>query len=114
MAKVRRFLRTIVYVPSLGYSSYITMNTVQNIQEVVAKYYNISLADLLGVKRSPEFSHPRMMAMYLCRAYLHMSFPAIGRHFHRDHTTAMHAVLKILSHPKFKDDMKKLDEKFGG
>lgn len=90
------------------------MNTVDHIQQVVAEHFDIPLFQLTGKKRDPEFSHPRMVAMYLCRAYLHLSFPAIGRHFNRDHTTVMHAVTKVLEHPKFKEDMRVLNKKFGG
>lgn len=89
------------------------MNTVDNIQKVVAKHFDIELEDLLGKRRDPEFSHPRMIAMYLCRAYLKLSFPAIGRHFDRDHTTVIHAVTRVLEHPNFKEIMGELNKKFG-
>lgn len=51
-------------------------------------------------KRRP-IAHARMLAMYLLREMKrdngipHYSYPAIGRAFGKDHTTAMHACRKI-------------------
>ncbi len=38
---------------------------------------------------------PRMIAMYLVREHIGMSYPIIGYHFRRDHTTVMHGVRKV-------------------
>ena len=66
------------------------------IQDVVAKYYNISVNDLKGQKRSADVTFPRQIAMYLCRNVAQMSMPQIGRDFgNRDHSTVMHACDKI-------------------
>ena len=66
------------------------------IQDVVAKYYNISVNDLKGQKRSNDVTFPRQIAMYLCRNVAQMSMPQIGRDFgNRDHSTVMHACDKI-------------------
>lgn len=50
---------------------------------------------LSGPRRNAGCVRPRHSAMYRCRRELGMSYPAIGRVFHRDHTTVMHAVEKI-------------------
>lgn len=66
------------------------------IQEVVAKYFNITKRDLKGSKRSNDVAYPRQIAMYLCREIAQMSFPKIGEDFgKRDHTTVMHGYNKI-------------------
>ena len=66
------------------------------IQDVVAKYYNISVNDLKGQKRSADVTFPRQIAMYLCRNVAQMSMPQIGRDFgNRDHSTVMYACDKI-------------------
>ena len=66
------------------------------IQEVVAKYFNISVKDLKGSKRSNDIAYPRQIAMFLCRDVAQMSFPKIGEDFgKRDHTTVMHGYSKI-------------------
>lgn len=70
--------------------------TVEEIQKKVADYYQIRLLDLRSAKRARQFSHPRQIAMYLCKQLTKHSFPEIGKQFgDRDHTTVMHAVRKI-------------------
>ncbi len=66
------------------------------IQDIIAKYFNISVNDLKGQKRSNDVTFPRQIAMYLCRNVAQMSMPQIGRDFgNRDHSTVMHACTKI-------------------
>lgn len=66
------------------------------ILNVVASYYDLSLDDLVGDSRKKELVFPRQISMYLMREELKSSFPNIGQEIGgRDHTTAMHAVLKI-------------------
>ena len=66
------------------------------IQEVVAKFFNIEINDLISSKKSKDITYPRQIAMYLCREIANLSFPQIGEDFGgRDHTTAMHAYNKI-------------------
>ncbi|MEO5349457.1 MAG: chromosomal replication initiator protein DnaA [Magnetococcus sp. YQC-3] len=69
---------------------------VEDIQKKVSEYYQIRPVDLRSAKRARQFSHPRQIAMYLCKQLTKHSFPEIGRLFgDRDHTTVMHAVRKI-------------------
>lgn len=68
----------------------------KQIIERTAKYFAISLDDLLGPKRDKEIVVPRQVAMYILRSELHLSFPKIARELGRkDHTTAIHSVEKI-------------------
>jgi len=70
--------------------------TIELIQEVVAKYFNVKVEDLKAAKRSADISHPRQIAMYLCREVGNLSLPKIGYDFgKRDHTTVIHACNKI-------------------
>ncbi|MEO5371310.1 MAG: chromosomal replication initiator protein DnaA [Magnetococcus sp. DMHC-1] len=70
--------------------------TVDHIQKTVANYYKIRLADLLSDRRTRMYSHPRQVAMYLCKQLTSHSYPQIGQHFgDRDHTTVLHAVKTI-------------------
>jgi chromosomal replication initiator protein len=70
--------------------------SVQTIQNEVSKYYNISIEDLKGIKRSQNIVYPRQIAMYLSRELTDMSLPRIGAEFGgRDHTTVIHANAKI-------------------
>lgn len=64
--------------------------------ERTARYYQISVEDILGPKRDKDIVVPRQVAMYLLRNELHLSFPKIARELGRkDHTTAIHSVEKI-------------------
>lgn len=66
------------------------------IMEVVASFYRVPVAGLIGKTRYKEITHARHVAMWLCRRRLDVSFPDIGRAFGlRDHTTVMSAVRKI-------------------
>lgn len=68
----------------------------ENIRDLVAEYYGLSVKDLIGKKRARNIARPRQMAMALVRELTQDSFPEIGQVFGgRDHTTVMHACEKI-------------------
>jgi len=69
---------------------------IEDIQRLVAKFYQISKADLLSERRNRTVVLPRQIAMYLAKTLTMRSLPEIGRRFGgRDHTTVLHAVRKI-------------------
>ena len=69
---------------------------IENIQQAVASYYKIRVADILSKKRHQQISRPRQLAMVLTRELTTMSLPEIGDRFGgRDHTTVLHACRKI-------------------
>jgi len=69
---------------------------------------------LLGTDRHRSIAFARHLAMYVIRRDLDRSYPEIGTIFgHRDHTSAMHGVRRILdmlSHIDTGDDVAKLVE----
>jgi len=70
--------------------------TVENIQKTVADYYKLKISDMVGKKRSRNFSKPRQIAMALTRELTNLSYPEIGNYFGgRHHTTVMHACEEI-------------------
>lgn len=70
--------------------------TIENIQKIVADYYNIKVADIHSKRRPANIALPRQIAMYLTRQLTQHSLPEIGANFGgRDHATVMHAVRKI-------------------
>ena len=70
--------------------------SIEYIQDVVAKYFNISIEDLKGSRRSSDVVFPRQIAMYLCKNVAQISYPKIGQAFgKRDHSTIMHGYKKI-------------------
>lgn len=90
--------------------------TPRQIINLVAEFYDIKLDDLLGECRKKELSLPRQIVMFLMREELKSSYPAIGQEIgNRDHTTAMHACLKITaaidSDEKINQDIKLLRER---
>lgn len=81
------------------------------IQEVIAKYFNISQRDIKSSKRSNDIAYPRQIAMFLCRDLANMPFTKIGNTFgKRDHTTVMHACSKIESEIKSNSNTKQIVE----
>ncbi|MEG0552554.1 MAG: chromosomal replication initiator protein DnaA, partial [Carnobacterium sp.] len=70
--------------------------SILDIQNVVSKYYQISLTDLKGKKRVKAIVLPRQIAMFLSRELTSNSLPKIGAEFGgKDHTTVIHAYEKI-------------------
>jgi chromosomal replication initiator protein len=72
--------------------------TIQQIQKVVASTYKLTSEELVSKNNARQISHPRQVAMYLCKHLTKHSFPEIGRAFGgKHHTTVMHSVEKIES-----------------
>ena len=70
--------------------------TIQDIKKVVGQYYNVRLEDFAAKKRTKSIAYPRQIAMYLSRELTDFSLPKIGEEFGgRDHTTVIHAHMKI-------------------
>ncbi len=73
-----------------------TVITLTDIQEVVARRFQLKISDLKSKRRTKTLVHPRQIAMYLSRELTNSSFPEIGREFGgKDHTTIMHACRQI-------------------
>lgn len=70
--------------------------SIDNIQGVVAEYYQIRKSDLLLRRKTRTIARPRQMAMYLAKELTKHSLPEIGEAFGgRDHTTVLHAYRRI-------------------
>ncbi len=83
--------------------------TIENIQKIVAEYYNIRISDLLSKRRNRSITRPRQLAMAITRELTSHSLPEIGDSFGgRDHTTVLHACKKTVdfkhSDSKIKED----------
>lgn len=91
---------------------------IENIQQTVAEYYKIRVADLLSKKRSRDIARPRQLAMAFAKEYTNMSLPQIGDRFGgRDHTTVLHACRKVeellQTDSKIQEDHRNLQRIFG-
>lgn len=64
--------------------------------KVTTEFYQITVEQMMSSSKSRPVSHPRQMAMYLCRELTGLSLPKIGEHFGgKDHTTVIYACRKI-------------------
>jgi chromosomal replication initiator protein len=70
--------------------------TPSQVIETVAKFYNISVAEMVSPARNKELVQPRQVAMYLIRQETDASLPEIGNLLGgRDHTTVLHGIERI-------------------
>ena len=70
--------------------------SVEEIQKVVATYYNLKRSDLLAPRRTRTVARPRQIAMYLAREFTNHSLLEIGTQFNgRDHSTVLHACRRV-------------------
>jgi chromosomal replication initiator protein len=70
--------------------------SVEDVQRATCDYFNLRVSDLKSHRRHRAVSFPRMVAMYVCRQRLKLSYPELGDRFGgKDHTTVMSAVKKI-------------------
>ena len=72
--------------------------TVNLVQKVVARHYNMAVPQLLERTRRQAVARPRQVAMHLACQLTHASLPDIGQRFGGfDHTTIMYARDRIAS-----------------
>ncbi|MDD3187401.1 MAG: chromosomal replication initiator protein DnaA [Bacilli bacterium] len=76
--------------------SIIAKTKMEQVEQLVAANYNVSVEDMKSKKRNAKIAVPRQIAMYICRVVLGETLPKIGLEFGgKDHTTVMHSVDKI-------------------
>lgn len=70
--------------------------TCDDVMEAVATYYNVTVDDLKGPRRSRDVAVPRQIAMYIAREVVGAPLTMIGDCFGgRDHSTVNHACQKV-------------------
>ena len=95
--------------------SIISKNKIEQVQQIIASNYNITVEDLKSKKRAASIAIPRQVGMYICRVYLEESLPKIGLEFGgKDHTTVMHSVDKIKREIKSNENLEKEIQKIVG
>ena len=65
------------------------------IAEHVARSLHVNYEEILSRSRTQRLAYCRQIAMYVCRSLTGKSYPALGAHFGRDHTTVHYAVSLI-------------------
>lgn len=68
---------------------------IRQIQELVARVYDVDRAALLSHQRTKNLAMARGVAIYISRMVTDMSLPELGAVFDRDHTTVLSAVRRI-------------------
>ena len=75
--------------------------TIEEILNVVCRYFSVRVADLQSKKRHKSIAFPRQVCMHLARRLTNHSLEEIGGYFGgRDHTTVMYADSKIREQAK--------------
>jgi len=78
----------------------------ENIQQITAKYFQISTSDLLSRKKERKISYPRQVAIFLTRKYTDMSLKEIGRAFgNKHHSSIIYSIKSIENNIKSKKDV---------
>lgn len=81
-----------------------TATTINGIIDALALMLDKPTSVVIGPRRSRTISWPRQSAMWLAYLFTPSSLPTIGRAFgHRDHTTVMHAIYRVVSRLKADD-----------
>lgn len=78
--------------------------TAEKVLETVCQTCGITKTEILSRSRQKEIALARHILMFLLKEELEMSYPAIGKLFKRDHTTALHGHKSILK--KIKENSK--------
>ena len=80
--------------------------TVEEIQQSVAKRFDVSIDQILSAERTQSLVTPRQMAMYISRKYTTRSLPEIAQSFGKTHATIVHGVKNIEKRLDVEPDLK--------
>ncbi len=67
----------------------------ETIRDFIAKQFDTPVEDLLSKSRKRTITFPRQVGMYLSRKLTGEALSDIGKTFHRDHSTVVHAIRVI-------------------
>ncbi len=74
--------------------------TIDQIFEIVANHYNISVEDMRGKKHLKEITTGRHVTIYILRTITELSLNDIGKYFDMHHTSVLYAVNNITENLK--------------
>jgi len=80
--------------------------TIEEIQQAVAKKYNVSIAQILSSERTQSIVTPRQLSMYIARKFTTKSLPEIAKFFDKTHATIIHGVRNIEKRLDVEEDLK--------
>jgi chromosomal replication initiator protein len=70
--------------------------TIRDVERAVCLRFQISRDQLLARNTARVVARPRQIAMYLARELTGTSFPRLGQHFARDHTSILYACRMVV------------------
>ena len=82
--------------------------TIEEIQNAVAKKYNVTMAQILSPERTQSIVTPRQLAMYIARKFTTRSLPEIAKMFDKTHATIIHGVRNIEKRLDVEEDLKSI------
>jgi chromosomal replication initiator protein len=96
----------------------VLVKDIETISEYVADYYNVTVSEILGNKRTRDIVLPRQITMYFAKNLLNLPLKKIGDYFGgKDHTSVLHSLRKIEKDLKkdqiLRKDLKELKSSFG-
>lgn len=93
-----------------------TLPRLEHIVMAVSEEFEVPIAFIKSMSRTPIIAEARQVAMYLARNLAAKSLPAIGRFLARDHSSILHGVRKIESLRKHKPELnakiERIEERF--
>jgi chromosomal replication initiator protein len=69
--------------------------SLRDIEAAVCARFGLTPEILRGPKKQRGIARPRQIVMFLAREMTQLSYPHIGAHFNRDHTTVLHGERRI-------------------
>jgi len=85
--------------------------TIEEIQQAIAKKYNVTIPQILSSERTQSLVTPRQMAMYVSRKLTTKSLQEIATAFDKKHATILHGVKSIKTRLENERELKaELDE----
>lgn len=82
--------------------------SVHDVLQATARFYQLSLDDILSKRRTKDVSYIRQMAIYLAREETQASWPEIGDAFGgRNHSTMVHGYKKVAEEIETNSDMRR-------
>jgi chromosomal replication initiator protein len=89
--------------------------SIPEIQKIVAGYYGVTMAELLGRSRQKRLVRARQMGLYFSRLYTDKTLVELGRLFQRSHASVVHALQTLerdrQTQPRLDQEVQLLEEK---
>ena len=91
--------------------------TIEEIQQAIAKKYNVTIPQILSSERMQSLVTPRQMAMYISRKLTTKSLQEIAKAFDKKHATIIHGVKSIKTRleneRELKEELEEIVTSFG-